>query len=645
MSYGLRYTITQKLRNETNLVLNIYENGYLGINVTNYDAIKLEIQPNASNDEPLPGIISSQLNISFGISTQYDFDNFPYLLTTDDRKYYVELLNNSNKIWVGFLFNDYVQIPFTTGYLQIDLIAIDGLSFLNSMPFVPAFNESVNTIQSFLTTIANGLNLINFPTQLKLLTSCSYYAENMANRSTNTANEPFYQTYQYKRDFLGHTYYDIIDNIVTSLGCRLFQADGLWQVININETAEDTRYYTTYNIYPTISVSSSGILNKNVTIKPYVLDNVHFINNSQNKLVRKGYNVVQLDGQMQSAENYITNGNFKIFDLTQTQPVSGWEFGHSGSLSYSDFVQLDDESNVIKLGSGAAGSDNAYLELKGGITINDFKPYMIRPNFTISFDCWFGGIQSNLSGLVQISLLGSNNVVYYYNNSNTWQTSQTYYTVNNAAGLFANSYGNYSINVILTYPNVPGTYDYEGQIGIKFYCNSSHQIAEIKNVKITQKVGFPTNLSIINQISDSKSTTKSLSQPYGMNQDNYISKNFSGFLFNSSKVELKNWYRYGKTEQFLTLQNLMAKEYSNLLNKNFGTLESDLGAFQSDVGLLTLDKVYLVEDSSTNPLSYNGKKFIANRLNITPQVNETTSFQIVEVSNTDLSTTQFIIYS
>jgi hypothetical protein len=642
MSYVLKYTIKQKLRNNTDLFCNIYDNQYTGSDVINYEGVKLEIQPNSSNDEPLPNLISSQLNISFVISTQTDFDNFPFLLGGDDRRYYVELINGSNKLWVGFLFNDYVQVPFTTGFLQIDLIAIDGISFLQNTPYIPLFGESVNEVQSLLKTIADGLNLINLPNQLNLLTSCSYYAEGMVDRSSNTANETFFQTYQYKRDFIGLTYYDIINNIVTSVGCRLFQADGMWQVININEVADSVRYFTKYQIYPTISVLDSGVLNKNVIIQPFQIDNIHFINNTQNKIVRKGYNLIELTSSFNSAENYITNGDFEIFDLTQSNPISGWTFGSYGSASTSEFVQTDEISNVVKLGSGTASTDYAYLQVGSSIAPFDFKPYMFRPSFTLSFDAFF----REQNALVEISLTPfGGGTIQYYNTSNNWQYGQTFYNVTPNPSLYGSIYQSVSINVLLTYPNMPSTYVNEGYIGIKFYCNATHQGIWVKNVKMTQKIGFPTNSLISNQISISKSTKKSLTQPYGMVHTSTVIRNFVGYLVNSSGGELINWYRYGKTGTFSSLQFLMAKEISNLLNKNFGTLESDLGAFQSSVGLLTLDKVYLVQDSSTDALSYNNKKFIANRLNITPQVDETTSFQLIEVSNADLETTQKVIYS
>ena len=67
----------------------------------------------------------------------------------------------------------------------------------------------------------------------------------------------------------------------------------------------------------------------------------------------------------------------------------------------------------------------------------------------------------------------------------------------------------------------------------------------------------------------------------------------------------------------------------NLLNKNFATLEAEIGKFETEKGLNYLDKVYLVEDSATNALSYNDKKFMLNRGNVIPQVDEVTSFQLI----------------
>jgi len=49
----------------------------------------------------------------------------------------------------------------------------------------------------------------------------------MLDRATSTNNEPFVQTYQFRRDFVGLDYFTILDNIVKSFALRLFQYEGI----------------------------------------------------------------------------------------------------------------------------------------------------------------------------------------------------------------------------------------------------------------------------------------------------------------------------------------------------------------------------------------------------------------------------------
>jgi len=86
------------------------------------------------------------------------------------------------------------------------------------------------------------------------------------------------------------------------------------------------------------------------------------------------------------------------------------------------------------------------------------------------------------------------------------------------------------------------------------------------------------------------------------------------------------------------------RQYSNLLNRNIATLEGDLGNYTSSVGMIYLDKVYEVQDASTNALSYNGKKFLINRLTTNPYNSEVNSIQLIEVIDEDNASTETIQY-
>ena len=72
---------------------------------------------------------------------------------------------------------------------------------------------------------------------------------------------------------------------------------------------------------------------------------------------------------------------------------------------------------------------------------------------------------------------------------------------------------------------------------------------------------------------------------------------------------------------------------------NYGTLEGELGKFTDSKGMIYLDKVYTIQDSSTNVLSYNGKKFLMNRGSVMARIDEINSMQVIEIDNTDTDIT------
>ena len=92
------------------------------------------------------------------------------------------------------------------------------------------------------------------------------------------------------------------------------------------------------------------------------------------------------------------------------------------------------------------------------------------------------------------------------------------------------------------------------------------------------------------------------------------------------------------------LAELVMRQYSNLLNKNIATLEGDLGAISGTNGFIYLDKTYTIQDSSTNALSYNGKKFLINRLTSNPYMDETSQIQLLEITMVDNASTATVDY-
>jgi hypothetical protein len=656
MAYELRYTITQALRDGTTLNANIYEKDYTG-SVLTYEAISISLESNASNDEPLAGIISSQLNISF-LTTEENGETFPEILSFDIRKYFVKLytVDIEYPLWVGFLFNDYVQIPFTTGNVQVDIVAIDGLSFLDYTEFIYEEEDSINSVYRLIDIIAETLNVIDYPDPIMLLTSCSYYAEGMYDRADASAEEPFAQSYQYRRDFVGLTYFQALDNIVKSFGCRLFQSDGKWQILAINQMALATRYFTNYVIYPTVTNSGSGTFDKNITIEPYSDGNVHFINNSQNKIVRKGYPKIIIKGNFAYANNYVHNGNFKGVYNSAVPPAYvfqpyGWSF--FASINQSTYVNMDIDSdlssNTINITKPVGSGFFAYAETGGVLPPLSpylYLPYMNAPSFNVSFAY---KISFGEKAKLFISIINPTNAIkYYYNSSGNWQTSATFIDLNkvNSADFIS-----YSKTVDITSVNSPTGVALKGYVQLRFYVDGGnpfplYEDIKIRSVVITQDYSTIRSVDVTRQVGDQNTTVKEIDQTYGSFLNNYSVNNNIGNIVNASGISYNNWYRYPDTATtFELLGMLMARQYSNLLNRNFGTLEADLGSFQTEKGLNYLDKVYTVEDSATNALSYNDKTFMLNRGNIIPQVDQVSSFQLIEITNDDNDSVETIKYN
>lgn len=659
MAYGLKYTISQLLRNGALLKVEILERDYTGI-VKTYDAVNINLESNSSGDEPLPSIISSQLNVSFVISDADAASTFPDLLSFDDRKYFVKLYSGATFLWCGFLFNDYVSLPFSTGFVQVDIVAIDGLSLLEYSQFNFVDNTSVNSLIRLIDVIAECINLIDYPDPISIITSCSYYAEGMFDRSDASGDEPLSQSYIYRRDIQGKTYYEVLDNIVTSFGCRLFQSDGQWQFLAINEMAQTTaRYYTQYFLYPTVSIGASGTLDEAVNIAPYAEGNVHFINNSQDKVVRKGFPKLIHNYTFEYPSNYIHNGTFKgLYNSgSVTNLPYGWFYFQSTTSPYAGNVVTvipDSEYNELDLSAVGNRDQFAYLQNTPNPPFqpNYYTPYMTGPSFTFSFEYQ---MVSNF-GKVEIACIVGATTYYYNETNNTWGTTQHYVTYVEAPAPFLGiPWASFSLNVSMSYPAIPFAFGgvWAGYIRIKFFVRNAtigdYSDTRLRNIRITQNPYDTKSIEVTRQVGTGNTNVKTTSQPYGSFvylrlATSFINTTNLGVLYNVSGVALKNWYRWPRTETFLLLQMLIARQFSNLLNRNYGTLEAELGSFKTAKGLNYLDKVYTLTDSTSNALSYNGKKFLMNRGAIIPRVDEVASFQIIEVTDQDNTSTETVKY-
>ena len=629
MAYGLRYTLTQVLRDGTTQTISIKEKDYVGTAVKSYTATYINLQPNSREEYPFPTIISTQLSFSFILETEDDFAQFPDVLTDDDKKYWVVYTIDNKVIFRGFLFNDYSQVGFTTGIQDATLIAVDGISFME--PNVYKVTDSINQPVSLLSTIKDGLVLMGYPENLNLVVACSYFADGMNTRLTGQQYEPFSQTYIYRRDFLNESYYGIIENIMRSFNCRLFQSNGDWWIMSMNEQAATTNYYTKYAL-PGLTVTSYGVLDTQIQVQPYQEGNVHFIDNSQMKVLKKGFNNMSYRGKFESPENFIHNADLKINDGVNAQ---GWtKFAASGStaeliINESTFLAPNpyEQFNEFFI-SGA----NAYIETGSATpSPNYYLPYIIgTDSYSLSFE------HKTISACkVQIQLIiGSS--TRYLSSTGEWVLAVQNLNLESSGD---NEYktANFNLPKYSTYIQT-----FFGYIKVKILSNGG--TSNLKNFRI-QLNDRAVQYVEVNYNPDAlqESTLKVFEQPYGntyptqwegvVNSYTYVGK---GLLCNASGDVLVNWKSVvaGSLLSAPILITFMMYQQLKLSNGNIANLECDLGNYTSTKGFIGLDKTFSVTDTTTGYLSYNGKKFMINRMSLNSYINETNSIQMIEVTNT-----------
>ena len=627
MAYGLRYTITQILRNGNNQVLEIYERDYVAGVVKTYKPVSIIVQPNSNEEYPYPTIISTQVNFSILLETQDDYDQFPNVLTQDDRKYYVVLKESTSVMWRGFLFNDYTQMGFSTGITQADFTCIDAISFIQTIEYVR--DDSINQLDTQLNVISDALKLLGYPDVLNLVVACSYFAGGMNDRQDGVSNEPFSQIYQYRRDFMGESYYDIIGKIMTSFNCRMFQANGDWCIFSMNEMAATTNYFTKYNILASPTITSSGVLSNTVNIVPYADGNVHFINNSQIKLLKKGFYNIQGRGAYESALNYCDNADLKL-NAFPTNTATGFVLGATGDSTATivpDTAGQFDAVSLVRNTSGSASIENGNL-----IAINYFLPYIGEVPFKLSFEHI-----TSTGAKLQISMNTSGGVRYLDTNGQ-WQSSVQNITIDPSANstTFTREIPPYIVSSVAIF----------GYLKFKIICDASGQSSLVQNF-IIQRGDSEVKFIEANFVADNtiQSTLKVFEQPYGNNYPttyNYSSN--KGVLCASDGTFLENWYSSCPSGTPLGAIDLVVfMTYQNIrnVNKNVATVECDLGEHISSGGFVYLDKVFTTTDTVTGNLSYTGKKFIMNRVSQNAYVNELNSVQLIEVSVAEI--TAFII--
>ena len=620
MAYYDKYKITYATKTSKTAYLYLQEDLPSAPTLIEYIGVDISLQYIPSGDEIYEPLYASELSCTIDVTD--NLANIPDFVTLNDRKYFAKLFLGTDLEWCGYTLSDNISISYSTGRKQLSFTCVDGLGMLRNIPLnINSVGNRTNSQLSVLTYILTCLNSLSFPTNPNLMTVCSYFALDMLDREDGTQYEPFSQTYLPIRTFKNNDYtyensFDVLEKIIKSFGCRLFQAGGKWWVVAINEFANENNYFTQYN-YLGALVSSGSNLNTLSSIQGYTgnTSGLYFINNEQFKLILKGFNRVQTTIDINQDKNLVDNGNLKIYPNLSSAPQS-WVVTNVGVGSSFFLVNNANESytqiTLVRAGGGG------YTRM-----INNFMP-KISANAVLNYSMLFLNGGSGTRGYVSMTVFDGT-TTYYLNNNKDWQsTASSGYTIPEGAN------GEFSFSTLPCPISGQLTVEFNNQIG---------NTCTVSQFVVTAEYTY-NKVDYFAYINNNKEYVKDVDIPLGYQGIAGFPTSVGVFL-KSDGAPLLNWYRFGMTGQYSSMTELLMRQYINSYGANIINIDCSLSSFvTSNVTYPYLNASKMIKSYDTDPAQINvqNNSYMLGNSSI-DYVDNSMSGTLLEISNTDINAT------
>jgi hypothetical protein len=626
MAYENKYKATFATQTGKVAYLYLQEDSYAG-SLIEYQGVSINLQYIPNSDDPFEPVYASQLNVVLDVTD--DLANIPDFTTLDDRKYFAKLYLDSDLEWCGWVLSDNVQISYSTGRKQLFFNAIDGLGLLKSIPLPIDSSIDTNSLNNLLYFIRLCLNGVDFPNTPNIMTVCSYFANGMEDRAIHSYSEPFNQAYLPYRTFIdtGITYissFDVLSNIVKSFGCRLFQAGGKWWIVAVNEFANENNWFTEYTYTGTVA-SSGDNLNTLSTIQGYVgnTSGLYFIDNSQFKLMKKGFNKVQYNYDASVADNYISNGNFRPFTGLY---ADNWQIDFHGVGSTVTIINNTTDSFAqYRLIKGTTSLTNdASIEIKSGS-----YPKIIG-GVKLEFSWIFQGQDLSASPRGFVYVLLTDGINNYWWNGTAWVTTSQFYTVTAYSGTSGSDVNSYSFKTAVT--------PIAGELHFKYSLEAgTGNFAQLSNMAL-HITPLISSIYYFSYINDTKEYVKSIDIPYG----NFTSGSYypveKGILLLSNGNNPFLWYEYDSITTFPSLVQLLMQKYTNIYGHNIINIDCNLSSFSTSNGILNASKLLKATDTDPSQINVANNSYMLGNATIS-YPNDQTQATLLQISNIDIEAT------
>ena len=450
----------------------------------------------------------------------------------------------------------------------------------------------------------------------------------MENRIVAPHKEPLIQSYLRLATFLDdktvvQNCLTIIREICKAFGAKIFQSNSKWYIITPNEFAQESYYFTEYNPV-TGAVVDSGTKSVTGNIEPYTgnTSGLYFVNNSQIKILRKGYNKIKLEKDIDYPSNFITNANLLIYTDNNA-------FGWTNSISGSGivFVKVYEKTgyNSFVLQTSTSGSSAAVSpSFLPSLNFNDI--------ITLSFD--FSNGPSGITTLFRLKVyifLTDGITDVYLNTNKQWVTTPTTHNI---------SYENDVMKLIeIVCPPAP----INGDLIINFFiddqCTST---TEISNFKLEATQLFKSVLTE-SYITDSEEYVYDADLNIGINYTVVGKFYYRGALCDFNGNSLQNWYRFEyPTDIYNSLSELVIKQYSNILENNIINIDSTFFGLINESGSLNAS-MRITSDDTDVINSVEGKKYLLGNSTL-DIINSEVQSTLLEINDANIETTLVTTY-
>lgn len=643
MAYEIKYKITSATKGDTEAKVYLYEDGYSG-SIIEYPSIGIQLQYIPRSDDIFEPVYVSQLNLAIDVTD--NVENMPDFTTLNDRKYFVRLFIDDVVQWQGWALSDNVQFSFSTGRKELAFNAIDGLGMLERIPYPLPANYTYTSRTQLITFLKNALLKLQYPLTYKIVSGISFFADGMSNRTTAAINDPLIQTYVNYATFVNDNEeptncLDVITQIARGFGARLFQANGNFFIVPLTELAQNSYYSTVYSSSGTAESAVTQTLTGNIEGFTDNTSGLYFVDNSQFKIIRKGFNKIRFSKDVDFPKNYVTNWDLKNYTHigpTEDDAFSWTEVRNGGYIYIKE--NPTQKYNAFIVGPAL---NPPYVASLTPINLPKIGQNEVI-NFGFNINSLNGPLAVGPPALCIIVIEVTNGTdTYFYRNDGQWVLTTNpleYYYV-------PYDLDSPKANVNLELPPAPIT----GNLSISIvfstataYWKATEGAAILENFKLEIVPSFS---SFVTQsfITDSEEYVYEIDLPFGYNDitDGYFS--YRGFLSNSAGLNLKNWYRQEYlTQTYRSLSELVVKQYSNCLNKNIINLDASFMGVETINGRFTAAMRITAEDVDPAQISVNSKTFLLGNSTI-DYPNDVITATLLDVNNQNITTTLTTVYN